>query len=151
MYSVEANTQTSKGVTERRGIKASVFTKRGPSLKGLYIVMISRFPEFLLELQPDFCVCTKNTPVAKCWPKRWPLAPSLWEQQKIRTHSTVLRLSLFNHSSVCTVQVSAWRGADEETSEDKVWNSIKVTTTRYIITAIASADSIKSNFQDLVG
>lgn len=76
MYSVEANTQMSKGVTEKRVIKTSgvvffLFRKENSesSLKVLYIVMISRFPEFLLDLKPVFSVCTQNSRVTKCRPK----------------------------------------------------------------------------------
>lgn len=74
--SAKSNTQMSRGVTERRDIKDSgfvfyiyIYRKQHTEgsfffkkkKKGLYIVMISRFLEFLWDWKPVFFVCTKKT------------------------------------------------------------------------------------------
>lgn len=74
---VEANTQMSKGVTERRIIEACRFFFSEKSLgklllKGLVTVMISRFPEFLLDWSTFFLIWTENTLVFKCRQKHQP-------------------------------------------------------------------------------
>lgn len=130
------NAQMSKGVTKTGGVyrKMSFFV----------IAMIFRVLECLLEQQAlffsfFFCLdknhsCQKiltQTLIFCSWSQR------LW--------------TLIDHSSgACTVQVSAWRAADEETSEYKVWKSAQVTTGCCTTLVVSSAGCIKSNFLNML-